>query len=1281
MKVRQFVGNFLLFALVISALLLTSLRVLLPQLNSQQELLRQKITATLNLPVEFSKVGIRLVGLSPEITLSEVVIQSAHSDRAILEFDQLVIRFSMLRSLLSGQPAVELLKITGAEFGMIREADQLRVVGLQTGDGGNQGQTDELTNWLLAQQRLQIFDAQIHYQDRNRLLNLNIGVSSIQLQSVANGVELSGRLKVGGDITGNLEVTASTRATDAEGLLDAGWNMYLDIQDLQLGDIVDRKMQIGGKLALQSWLFGSGLSLSHIDGGFQWKNLSLSKNSVVGNLKGDLFRSRFSWNSMAQGWRGRLHELEFRSAAVQWRGREMSAYRKADMLRVDGGDIDLQVTAQLLSLFFDQDDPRRKRVVDLAPSGVINLVQLDLQQLESKQWNLAGLMLDFDRVGFSDYEKLPSAHGLTGRVATSGGRGALVLNSTNIEIAAAEIFPEKLSFDGLSADINWRHSASGTTVDWQQLSIVNKDLAINSRGRLQLQPEQSPILKMVLGLNRFDIAQVSHYLPAGVIPGGVVRWLNGALLSGQLMDAGLLWNGKIDDFPYTQNSDVEGLFLVAGKVEHGVLDYVPGSSFPTITGLDAGLQVLGLRLQIDGRQGFIYDSELSDVTAVIDNLASRKNHVKVIGRVNGPLTNALRYLTETPLKKNVGRFVKDLTVTGSSQLALDLDIPFTKVGDLKTDGLLQLQGNQLDFAETRISLKDVVGQLRFDKQGIYGSELATNLFGGPAVINIDTGVAKGSLLAGSQRGLMIDGTGTLDLEAVTEYLHWSGFQVGSGEAGWVSSLNFFNGDMELTVAADLNMAAIELPPPLRKAVSEPGVLQLTLSCHCTDLNSPLNLSSILDKQWYVDLELARGSQSPGVARGVISGMQAGELPEQGVLLTGRLPDIDFGLWQQWIAALPAGDGSGAGIDQIDVRIEQLNLFGQRFPGIEISGDFDGNDWGIKVASAEAVGNLRYQPNPGFLELGFKKLSLFSSNSEGPESTESGFSGIPQLDVTIDNLLFNGAPLGQLELYAQTAGSTELVFNTIRLDSKHSRLSGRGGWVINVNGKPKDAGHSYFQGELETDNFGDALAMLGQPQAVSGGNGDGSWDFSWPGGPHTFSLDHISGDFSLNMREGSLMGLEPGFGRLFGLLSVDSFQRRMTLNFQDLLGTGFAFDELQTKLTTTDGQLKLSTLKLKGPAADIEVSGDIDLENMRLSLAAEVVPKVTESLPLAVTIGSPGLGAAIFIGQKLLGNRINDVTARTYRIRGSADEPVVELAEGNVWKKLLDASGLSKQSRD
>ena len=1281
MNVRRVVGNTLIIVLVTSALILTSFRVLLPQLNSQHQLLRQKISATLNLPVEFSEVGVRLAGFSPEITLSEVVIQSAHSDRSILEFDQLLLRFSILRSLLSGQPAVELLTITGPEFGMIREAKQLRVVGLQAENGGNQGQTDELTNWLLAQQRLQIFDARIHYEDRNRQLNLDVGVSSIQLQSVATGVELSGRLRVVGDITGNLEVTGSTKATDAEGLLDASWNMYLDIRELKLGDVVDRKMQIGGKFALQGWLYGSGLSLSHIDGGLQWKNLSLSKNSVLGDLKGDLFRSRFSWNSMVHGWRGRLHELEFSSPAGQWSGREMSAYRDGDVLRVDGGDIDLQVTAHLMSLFFDEDDSRRKMVVDLAPSGVINLLQFDLQQLESRQWNLSGLVVDFDRVGFSGYEKIPAVYGLSGLLAITGSSGKLALNSATVGIQAPEIFPEKFSFDRLSADLNWRDSGSGTTVDWTHLSIANKDLAINSRGRLQFQREQSPILKMVLGLDRFDIAQVSHYLPASVIPAGAVRWVNGALLSGQLVDTGLLWNGKVEDFPYTQSSEVEGLFLVSGKVEQAALNYVPGSSFPSITDLDASLQVLGLRLQIDGHQGFIYDSELSDVTAVIENLASRKNHVKVTGRVDGPLTNALRYLTETPLKKNVGRFVKDLTVTGSSQLELDLDIPFKKGGDLKTDGLLRLQGNQLDFAETRISLKDVVGQLRFDKRGIYGSELATNLFGGAAMINIDTGVAKGSLSTVSQRGLMIDGTGTLDLEAVTEYLHWSGFQVGSGEASWVSSLSFFNGDMDLKVAADLNMAAIELPPPLRKRVSEPGVLQLNLFCHCTDRDSPLNLSSILDNQWYVDLELARGSKNPGIIRGVVSGMQAAELPEWGVLLTGQLPDVDFGLWQQWIAALPSREGTGAGIDQVDVRIEQLRLFGQRFPGIEVSGDFDGNDWGLELASAEALGQLRYQPNPGFLELDFKKLSLFSSNSEGPGLSVSGFSDIPQLDVTVDNLLFNGAPLGQLALYAQTAGSGELVFNNIRLDSKHSRLNGRGVWAIDVAGEVNDTGHSYFQGKLETDNFGDALAMLGQPQAVSGGTGDASWDLTWPGGPHAFSLDHISGDLSLNMSDGSLMGLEPGFGRLFGLLSVDSFQRRMTLDFRDLVGTGFALDKLQTKLTTLDGQLKLSTLKLKGPAADIKVTGDIGLEGMRLSLTAEVVPKITESLPLAVTIGSPGLGAAIFIGQKLLGNRINDVTARTYRITGSADEPVVELAEGNVWKKLLDASGLSNQSRD
>jgi len=219
-------------------------------------------------------------------------------------------------------------------------------------------------------------------------------------------------------------------------------------------------------------------------------------------------------------------------------------------------------------------------------------------------------------------------------------------------------------------------------------------------------------------------------------------------------------------------------------------------------------------------------------------------------------------------------------------------------------------------------------------------------------------------------------------------------------------------------------------------------------------------------------------------------------------------------------------------------------------------------------------------------------------------------------------------------------------------------------------------HSWFDGELSSTDFGDALTLLGYPQAVAGGKGTASWQLDWPGSPQQFSAAQLSGKLAVDAEGGSLLGIEPGLGRLFGVLSLSTLQRRMSFDFRDVVGVGFVFDDLKASMSANNGQVDIAPIKLKGPAATITVTGQFDLATQELDLQAGVVPKVTESLPLAASIGSLGLGAAVYIGQKILASQIDSATLRNYRVTGSIDEPNVEQVGKSGIEKLL---GVGRES--
>jgi uncharacterized protein YhdP len=356
---------------------------------------------------------------------------------------------------------------------------------------------------------------------------------------------------------------------------------------------------------------------------------------------------------------------------------------------------------------------------------------------------------------------------------------------------------------------------------------------------------------------------------------------------------------------------------------------------------------------------------------------------------------------------------------------------------------------------------------------------------------------------------------------------------------------------------------------------------------------------------------------------------------------------------------------------VDVEVERLDILGQQIPDLYLQGALTGDQWSLKVASTQAEGDLQYRRNPDLLALDMDKLSLFTSlGSDSEVKKSTGFGQLPMLDIAIANLLVNGRPFGALSMAGELRGDT-LFFDAIELAADHSQLSATGWW--------QDSGDkqaSRFSGDLSTTDFGEALTLAGYSKSVSGGKGTAAWQLQWPGSPQQFSVEHLGGRLTLDIEGGSLLDIEPGLGRLFGVLSLGTLQRRMAFDFRDLVGTGFVFDDLETEVSAVDGQAQIEQLRLKGPAADITMTGRVDLAQRQLDLQSSVVPRVTESLPLAVSIGSLGLGAAVFIGQKLLENRIDNVTSTDYEVTGSLDEPDVKAVGASKIKKLLGAGRAS-----
>src|SRR5690606_31534112 len=99
----------------------------------------------------------------------------------------------------------------------------------------------------------------------------------------------------------------------------------------------------------------------------------------------------------------------------------------------------------------------------------------------------------------------------------------------------------------------------------------------------------------------------------------------------------------------------------------------------------------------------------------------------------------------------------------------------------------------------------------------------------------------------------------------------------------------------------------------------------------------------------------------------------------------------------------------------------------------------------------------------------------------------------------------------------------------------------------------------MQVEVDSGDFGQLLSGLGMAGRVDGGNGRLRFDATWPGSPGGLRLGGLEGSLAPSVKDGRLVGVEPGAGRVLGLLSVAELPPRLLLDFRDLFSCGFVFN--------------------------------------------------------------------------------------------------------------------------
>jgi uncharacterized protein YhdP len=147
--------------------------------------------------------------------------------------------------------------------------------------------------------------------------------------------------------------------------------------------------------------------------------------------------------------------------------------------------------------------------------------------------------------------------------------------------------------------------------------------------------------------------------------------------------------------------------------------------------------------------------------------------------------------------------------------------------------------------------------------------------------------------------------------------------------------------------------------------------------------------------------------------------------------------------------------------------------------------------------------------------------------------------------------------------------------------------------------------------------------------------------------------------------GRMLDVEPGVGRMLGILNLGALERRLSLDFSDVVETGFAFDAIEGKVVIGTGLARISQLDILASTADIRLRGVTDLVGQTFDQTARVTPKIGTGVAIAGAVaGGPLVGAAVLLADKVSGNSVNQLASYEYRITGPWSAPEIQRIAGN-----------------
>ncbi len=879
---------------------------------------------------------------------------------------------------------------------------------------------------------------------------------------------------------------------------------------------------------------------------------------------------------------------------------------------------------------------------------------------------------EFTDIGIVGLGEGNSLRGASGELDADQDGGYLRTDSRDVVVTLPALFTEPIQAQSIAGKLDWRVNDDAVNVlsDIIQLRLA----AFQGKGRFKFdwpRNGDSPQIDLTAMGSANNVSQVVPLLPLKKFPPRVGAWLDRALVKGRVPRADIRVSGPLRKFPFAAG---EGVFNIDIDVEDCVLDYA--DLWPRIDNLDARIIFDGASLSTQRNSGRIGLIQFLDSDVRIADL--RKGQLEIHAQQPVTVEAVLEFLRQSPVALAIGPVIDNATGRGSADVDLQLDMPIMQAKEYQLDIVIDANDTELGLQGLDWGLTNLGGILTIHNTRFHAGGMTATLLGEPVTIDLYPAAASSELYS-----QFIRVTGRTPVERWMRTLSLPFIGRVEGAANWDALVVIPRRQSDaqqpahIMVRSDLVGVKSHLPDPLAKTFAGQRALELDIVFPAEDR---LEVAGRLEHDLTWAFELEAGTEAWEIAYGAV---HAGSTPSivsnrPGVELSGHLGFLNFDEWLALDAGDLAGDaqaeadGSGFGGSSwqeiwhtADLDVDRLVVFGQLFTAVQLAAFQDEQNWQIALESPGLAGQITVPLN---LDAGQPILAdmerLWLVDNYQDSQDEGGSSDprvIPSVAIKADDFVMNDQHFGALSTTINSVAGGILV-EPLRMQSPTFTIDGRGAWLVHPN--DDTLRQTRLKLDLNGTDIRAVLSALGYEPVITGKSVVASAELTWLGGPGADFLERANGEFTLSMKDGSLLAVEPGGGRILGVLSLAALPRRLLFDFSDVFADGLSFNTIKGDFTVDGGNAYTCNLGMEGSVADMGIVGRTGLAARDYNQMAVIRPHVSNLLAVGGTVvGGPVVGAAMLLFSQIFHKPLSTFGESYYRVTESWDDPAIAQISG------------------